>query len=118
MLEVFVDSLKINANESDKTKKARFKLKKQLEKIDKQVTQEALKRKVQEIHYWIARHAHNRVVLKSKNISLFDENQNAAELSNRVINILNVLKKDIFLPSKKSVSNFDLRKKIDVTLND
>ena len=113
-----MERIKKIASESDKTIKARVKLKKQLEKVDRQVTQEALKRKVQEIHHWISRHAHNRVVLKSKNISLFDENQNTAKLSNRVNDILNVLKKDVFSLSNKNISNLNLRKKIDMSLSD
>lgn len=68
-------------NESEKTKKAREKLKKQFEKIEKQITPAALNQKSKEIHQWISRHAHTRVVLKNKNISLFDENKNAATLS-------------------------------------
>ena len=73
--------------ESDKTKKARDKLKKQFEEIEKQITPEALKQKSLEIHRWIARHAHNRVILKNKNISLFDENQNTATFSQCVSTI-------------------------------
>ena len=65
------------AEESPKTRKAREKLKKQLEANDKKITPQALERKSIEIHRWIARHAQNRVILKSKSISLFDENQNA-----------------------------------------
>ena len=76
------------AEESEKTKKARLKLQKHLDKIDKRITQEALKLQVQEIHKWISRHAHTRKVLKNTRISLFDENQNAAKISGRVSNIL------------------------------
>lgn len=72
------------AEESPKTRKAREKLKKQLEAFEKKITPQELERKTIEIHRWISRHASQRVVLKSKNISLFDENQNAAQLSQKI----------------------------------
>lgn len=110
---VEVNSLKSSASESAKIKKARLKLIKYLEKVDRLVTQDGLKKKIQEIHFWIARHAQSRVVLKNKNISLFDENQNAARLSHRVSEILNGLKKDFQFQSQKEDSKFDLKKKVD-----
>lgn len=73
------------AQESLKTRKAREKLKKQLENIEKKITPQALERKTIEIHRWIQRHASQRIVLKSKAISLFDENQNTAKLSQKII---------------------------------
>lgn len=72
------------APESAKTRKAREKLKKHWSDLEKQITPEALQEKTDEIHRWIARHAHQRIHLKNKNISLFDENQNAAKISLRV----------------------------------
>ncbi len=72
------------APESLKTRKAREKLLKHWEDVEKQITPEALQEKTDEIHRWIARHAQYRVPLKEKNISLFDENQNAAKISQRV----------------------------------
>ena len=72
------------SEESSKTKKTREKLKKHYESLDKHITQQALERKLIEIHRWIARHAPSRVVLRTKAISLFDENQNAAAISNKV----------------------------------
>ncbi len=82
------------AKESKKTKKAREKLHKKLENEQREVTKEALQKKRLEIHSWIARHSHYRVVLKDKNISLFDENQNAAKLSEKVSSIMAKLQKD------------------------
>ncbi len=99
------------AKESDKTQKAREKLKKQLSDIEKQVTQEALKRKVEEIHHWIARHAPGRVVLRSKKISLFDENQNAQEMSKCVSVISNKIKQNIAVFPQ--TSSLNLKNKID-----
>ncbi len=83
------------AKESLKTKKARKKLKKQMDEVEKKMTPEALKEKIAEIHRWIARHAHQRVVLKDKNISLFDGNQNAASLSQKIRKIAKNLQSDM-----------------------
>ena len=81
------------AEESSKTRKARVKLKKQLSELEQKMTPQALEKKTIEIHRWIARHAQHRVVLKNKNISLFDENQNTAKLSGRVATLAEMLKK-------------------------
>lgn len=72
------------AEESCKTQRAREKLKKQMDMWKKSVTPEALAEKKQEMHLWIARRASHRVTLRDKEISLFDENQNAAGLSRKV----------------------------------
>lgn len=81
------------AEESEKTKKTREKLRKRLEEIDQGITPQALKRKSSEIHRWIARHASDRIALRTKSISLFDENQNAANLSQKVSAVMDRLKK-------------------------
>ena len=83
------------AEESLKTKKVREKLKKHLESFDQKVTAPALKKKLIEIHRWIERHASQRVVLKEESISLFDENRNAAEFSQRVGVLVEKLKQDM-----------------------
>jgi hypothetical protein len=83
------------APESAKTRKAREKLQKHWSDIEKKITPEALQEKTDEIHRWIARHAHQRVLLKDKNISLFDENQNAAKISQRVKAIAQKLSEDM-----------------------
>ena len=77
----------MHAEESHKTRKAREKLKKQLAAFDQKISEQALERKTIEIHRWISRHAAHRVVLRSKNISLFDENQNAAAISQKIAHI-------------------------------
>lgn len=82
------------ADESQKTRRAREKLKKQLDAFDKKVTPQALEKKTIEIQRWIERHAAIRVVLKNKSISLFDENQNAAGLSLRVSQLADQIKKE------------------------
>jgi len=79
------------AEESRKTKKAREKLQRQFEMADAQMTKEALEKKAGEIHRRISRYAGQRVVLKSKSISLFDENENAAEVSQKIMKIVEKL---------------------------
>lgn len=75
------------AEESLKTKKAREKLRQRLQKLDAQITPEALREKTFEIHLWIAKYASHRVPLREKSISLFDENKNAAKISQRITKI-------------------------------
>ncbi len=79
------------AEESPKTRKAREKLQKQLAAFDRKITAQALQEKSFEIHRWISRHAATRVALKSKAISLFDENQNAAEISQKISHLMQQL---------------------------
>ena len=83
------------APESAKTRKAREKLKRHCTYLEKKITPEALQEKTDEIHRWIARHAHQRIHLKNKKISLFDENQNAAKISQRVRGIAQKLGEDM-----------------------
>lgn len=83
------------AEESEKTKKAREKLKRRLKELEKKVTQQALERKNMEIHRWIARHAPQRVVLRTKTISLFDENKNTAGVSQKIFKVALQLKRDL-----------------------
>lgn len=82
------------AEESLKTKKAREKLKRRLEMMDAQFTKEALEKKAIEIHRWISRHADRRIALREKSISLFDENQNAAEVSHKITKLAEKFKLD------------------------
>ncbi len=89
------------AEESPKTRKAREKLKRQLEALDKKVTPQALEKKAIEIQQWIDRNASVRVPLKTKSISLFDENQNAAELSQRVSLLAEQIKKEFVVGSEE-----------------
>ena len=84
---------KVIAEESLKTRRAREKLKRQLDAFDKKVTPQALEKKVVEMQRWIARHASHRICLKSKSIALFDENQNTAHLSFRVSQLAEQIQK-------------------------
>ncbi|WP_194847990.1 hypothetical protein [Candidatus Neptunochlamydia vexilliferae] len=81
------------AEESVKVRKTREKLRRRLEEMDQGITPQALKRKSSEIQRWIARHAATRTALKKKSISLFDENQNAASISQKVSSLMDALKK-------------------------
>jgi ubiquinone biosynthesis protein UbiJ len=70
--------------ESVQVRRAREKLKRRMETIEQKITVQALEKKSLEIHQWIAKHASDRVVLYAKEISLFDENQNTAKVSQKV----------------------------------
>lgn len=80
------------AEESSKTKKIREKLQKHLQEMDQNITPQALKRKLLEIYQWISRHASNRSILRSKASSLFDGNQNTAEFSQKISQLIGQLK--------------------------
>ena len=82
------------APESRKTRKTREKLLRHWDNVERKVTPEALRESTDEIHRWIARHAHQRVPLKAK-IALFDENQNAAKVSQRIATIAKKLTSDM-----------------------
>jgi lysyl-tRNA synthetase class I len=97
------------AKESDKTQKAREKLKRNLERNDKKVTKEELDKKLKEIYSWIARYSSHRMILKDKHICLFDENQNTAKLSKYVSEMIKKLQQECFLNMNKKPS-IDLKK--------
>ena len=88
------DKEKELAKESQKTLKAREKLRKRLEMMDAKITKEALEQKSIEIHRWISRHADNRIALKDKTIALFDENENAAVLSEKIAKLAEQIQLD------------------------
>lgn len=94
------------AEESPRTQKMRAKLKKKLALTDQKITPQALKKTSAAIHQWIARHAGNRAVLKTKAISLFDANQNAAKLSQRVSELAAQLQTDLSTAKDSSTSQF------------
>lgn len=86
---------KVLAPESLKTRRARERLLKQWESESGQFTVQAIADTVDKIHKWIADNAKNRVPIKEKNIKLFNQNQNAAEISKKVQAIANKLKADM-----------------------
>lgn len=109
------------AEESQKTKKARAKLMQKLDAIEKKITPQALEKKTIEIHRWIEKYAAQRTILRSKTISLFDENQNTAKLSKKVAEIAEEIQKEIklqFAPPKEGVSkNEDVKKLFTVAVS-
>jgi len=70
-------------------------LRKQLEVADSQITDQAIDQKKAEIERWIERNTKNRSVLKSKAISLFDENQNPAKESSKIEQMSKDLEKEL-----------------------
>ncbi len=70
--------------ESDRTKKVREKLRQQYQETESLITEAALADTVNKIHEWISANAMHRIVLRKKEICLFDQNQNAAHLSRKV----------------------------------
>jgi hypothetical protein len=75
-------SMQQKAQESKFVQKARQKLRKQLNELEKLVTSDALDKMTQEMYRWISINSKNRKTLKNKNISLFDGNQNSAKVNN------------------------------------
>jgi hypothetical protein len=69
--------------ESQKTKRARDKLRQRLELMEKKTTLEALKDKTDAIERWIDRRSEDRVAV-NKDIPLFDKNQHSAKPSRGV----------------------------------
>lgn len=101
------------AEESVKTRKAREKLRQKLEAFEKRITPQALEKKTIEIHRWIARHAAHRVVLRSKSISLFDENQNTARISKKISTLAEQIKveiQNVFNSSSSQAPSLTLKK--------
>ena len=82
------------AKESDKTKKLREKLLARWEKQETLITDAALEVTIEKIHQWIATHSMGREVLKNKEIRLFDQNQNAARLSQKIQKIIQKISQD------------------------
>lgn len=95
-MENQLDKRKRIAPESTKTKRAREKLRKQWEAQDRLITATALADTVDKIHKWIAANATHRVHLREKDIRLFDQNQNAAALSQKVQQFAQKLNEDMF----------------------
>ncbi len=96
ILEAILESKKKKiAEESAQTRRVREKLEKKLDKLQKKITPEALKKKVAEIQRWIAKNAKDRVVLRSKSISLFDGNQNTAQTSRKILGVVEQIQKEI-----------------------
>jgi actin-related protein len=86
--------VKVVVAESEKTKKAREKLKQKLDKTDEKLTEKALRDKSQEIAEWIDRHSSDRIPVE-KDVSLFDQNRNSAKMSRSVERLAKELAMDL-----------------------
>lgn len=78
----------IKSQESVQIRRARRKLKKQLQEEEKKITPEALQKVSESIYLWLSRHSEERIALKDKNITLFDENQHSAKIKSKFIDSL------------------------------
>jgi hypothetical protein len=95
----------MKAKESYHIVKAREKLKHQMEVKDQLLTQQALDRIRKSMHNWIARHASDRISLKSKEIKLFDENEHPAKIENKfILNKLKNLRTKTQLPAVSALT--------------
>ena len=81
--------------ESAKITKIREKLIKKFDEHEKKITPDAITKKLEEIHKWIASHSHNRIIIKNK-IALFDGNSNSANLSRTAKKVVSKLKTTFF----------------------
>lgn len=75
----------VKAKESRQVQKARLKLRNQLLEEHKLFTENALRKVSEDIKNWISRHAKDRIKLKEKEISLFDENKHSAKTHSRYV---------------------------------
>ncbi len=82
------------APESLKTRRAREKLLKQWDEENRQITPKAIEETIDKMHKWIADNARHRVPIKEK-IELFNQNQNAAKLSEKVQKFAEKIKQDM-----------------------
>lgn len=76
------------AKESAQIKKYRRKLQKQLENEKTQMTEAALKKAKDSMQLWISRHQSERINLKDKTITLFDENRHPARTESKFVHDL------------------------------
>lgn len=102
------EKMKQIAEESAATRKVREKIQKKIDKLEKKITPDAIKKKIREMHKWIAKHAGQRVILRTKSISLFDGNQHAAQMSRKAIVLAEQLKKE----TKSTIESQQLLKKM------
>jgi hypothetical protein len=96
------------AKESRQIQKARQKIKKQLAAAEKRVNPDALSSMSRLIQRQIARHSSERIDLKNRQITLFDENQHPAKTESRFIStLMNQIKQE-----RLSESDHDLEGRI------
>ena len=76
------------AKESLQIRRARKKIKQQLDESEKQTNEEALHKMSKIIQRQLARRSVDRIDLRTKTITLFDENQHPAKTESKFINRL------------------------------
>ncbi len=76
------------AKESAQVKKARRKLKAQIEAEQEKFDDAALRKTKAAMQRWISRNSAERVKLEDKSISLFDENRHPAKTQSKFVNAL------------------------------
>lgn len=103
----------------EKTVKILEKIKKYYEDIEKQITPQALKETSDKIRSWIARHAPDREVLKTKDFSLFNANRQPAQMSDTMSKIRQRTQEDlaIFAKQHKAMQNKSLKGHSSIALN-
>lgn len=76
------------AKESVQIERARKKIKQQLTSAEKRINTEALEEMSKLIQRQLQRHAKDRISLKDKTVTLFDENQHSAQTESKFVNRL------------------------------
>lgn len=99
------------AQESDKTKRAREKLRNRLDLLEKKITEKDLQRAIVDIHERISLYASDRVPLREKSIALFDNNQHPAKSSAKVAKFAQKIHENstTFLQSQETANNLHNR---------
>lgn len=94
----------VKAKESPQIVKARKKLQRHLEESEQQVNPDALKSMRHLIERQLARHQTERIDLKSKQVTLFDENKHPAKTESRfVAKLMRQLKTPPVAPKSKKL---------------
>ena len=94
----------MKAKESSQILKARQKIKKQLEAAEKRINPDALKKMRHLIERQLARHSTERINLKKRHITLFDENRHPAKTESKfVMSLLRHIKEEKPKKAKKQL---------------
>jgi hypothetical protein len=100
--------MKVKAKESPSIQRVRRKIKQQMSTENRKINETALKKMKILIQKWIERHSHERIPLREKFFTLFDENQNSAKIQNQfVIHLFHKLKQK--KPSQKAPRHLEGR---------
>ncbi len=103
---------KVYATIEPKTQKILDKLKKRLNHLDQQITDDRLEDSRSKIKYWLNRHIAQRVPIEKGENPLFSEGRSAARMSRRIEELKERLRNDLYSPSATS---HDLKGRISKT---